>query len=234
MGASCSHLKPLLISILSRFHSQGCWFSRFELDILGHRVFLCWRFICTIIVPSNWLNQVTANLAVYLEYASYFPHRSGAEVAYLEKVLFPRLISNTALKAFRLIPVRDSSCQLSSLSSPSYCPSAAVTPLVSRPSYSLLLPNRGLIFSAVLAKYLLVAGGAETSTWNVRGLAVGAFTVIIASEHPLEFIKRNSHTQGSNRGQYPMGAQAIKRSWCRQSSDAHLVRINLAGRPASH
>lgn len=27
-----------------------------------------------------------ASLSVYLEYASYFPHRSGAEVAYLEKV----------------------------------------------------------------------------------------------------------------------------------------------------
>ncbi|KAF5326766.1 hypothetical protein D9619_004475 [Psilocybe cf. subviscida] len=30
-----------------------------------------------------------ASLAVYLEYASYFPHRSGAEVAYLEKA-YPR------------------------------------------------------------------------------------------------------------------------------------------------
>ncbi|KAG6864983.1 hypothetical protein C0991_005852 [Blastosporella zonata] len=58
-----------------------------------------------------------ASLAVYLEYASYFPHRSGAEVAYLEK--------------------------------------------------------------ALLANYLLVAGGASTSTWNVRGLAVGAMTVIV-------------------------------------------------------
>ena len=28
----------------------------------------------------------SASLSVYLEYASYFPHRSGAEVAYLEKV----------------------------------------------------------------------------------------------------------------------------------------------------
>lgn len=29
---------------------------------------------------------MVASLAVYLEFASYFPHRSGAEVAYLEKV----------------------------------------------------------------------------------------------------------------------------------------------------
>ena len=33
----------------------------------------------------------------------------------------------------------------------------------------------------VLATYLLVAGGVETSTWNVRGLAVGAMTVIVTS-----------------------------------------------------
>lgn len=35
----------------------------------------------------TWLTFFpAASLAVYLEFASYFPHRSGAEVAYLEKV----------------------------------------------------------------------------------------------------------------------------------------------------
>ena len=29
----------------------------------------------------------SASLSVYLEYSTYFPHRSGAEVAYLEKVM---------------------------------------------------------------------------------------------------------------------------------------------------
>ena len=33
----------------------------------------------------------------------------------------------------------------------------------------------------VLARYLLIAAGAETSTWNVRGLAVGVFTIIVIS-----------------------------------------------------
>ncbi|KAG5642713.1 hypothetical protein DXG03_002289 [Asterophora parasitica] len=35
---------------------------------------------------SSLTPSIEASLAVYLEYASYFPHRSGAEVAYLEKV----------------------------------------------------------------------------------------------------------------------------------------------------
>lgn len=36
--------------------------------------------------PLFGLISFTASLAVYLEFSSYFPHRSGAEVAYLEKV----------------------------------------------------------------------------------------------------------------------------------------------------
>ncbi|KAG6918648.1 hypothetical protein DXG01_012767 [Tephrocybe rancida] len=85
-----------------------------------------------------------ASLAVYLEYASYFPHRSGAEVAYLEKAYpKPRFLLPTAF--------------------------AVQSVLLSFSSSNAI----------VLAKYLLVAGGASTSTWNVRGLAVGAMTVIV-------------------------------------------------------
>lgn len=37
-----------------------------------------------------------ASLSVYLEYASYFPHRSGAEVAYLERAYpRPRFLART-------------------------------------------------------------------------------------------------------------------------------------------
>lgn len=34
----------------------------------------------------------------------------------------------------------------------------------------------------MLARYILVAAGVEATTWNVRGLAVGSYTVIIMSE----------------------------------------------------
>ncbi|KAF8071685.1 high affinity methionine permease [Lyophyllum atratum] len=85
-----------------------------------------------------------ASLAVYLEYASYFPQRSGAEVAYLEKAYpKPKFLLPTAF--------------------------AVQSVLLSFSSSNAI----------VLAKYLLIAGGGETTTWNVRGLAVGAFTVIV-------------------------------------------------------
>ncbi|KAG6844225.1 hypothetical protein H0H87_008673 [Tephrocybe sp. NHM501043] len=85
-----------------------------------------------------------ASLAVYLEYASYFPHRSGAEVAYLEKAYpKPRFLLPTTFAVQSILL--------------SFSSSNAI----------------------VLAKYLLVAGGASTSTWNVRGLAVGAMSAII-------------------------------------------------------
>ena len=44
-------------------------------------------YIPTRFVACTYVLLSTASLAAYLEYASYFPHRSGAEVAYLEKVL---------------------------------------------------------------------------------------------------------------------------------------------------
>lgn len=85
-----------------------------------------------------------ASLAVYLEYATYFPHRSGAEVAYLEQAYpKPRFLLPTAFAVLAVLL--------------SFTSSNAI----------------------VLAQYLLVAAGGETSTWNVRGLAVGAFTIII-------------------------------------------------------
>ncbi|KDR71229.1 hypothetical protein GALMADRAFT_159475 [Galerina marginata CBS 339.88] len=85
-----------------------------------------------------------ASLAVYLEYASYFPHRSGAEVAYLEKAYpRPRFLMPTVF--------------------------AVQSVLLSFSSSNAI----------ILAQYLLVAGGGKTSTWNIRGLAVGVFTIIV-------------------------------------------------------
>ncbi|KAG6877783.1 hypothetical protein C0993_003984 [Termitomyces sp. T159_Od127] len=90
------------------------------------------------------LSAPVASLAVYLEYASYFPHRSGAEVAYLEKAYpKPRFLLPTAF--------------------------AVQSVLLSFSSSNAI----------VLAQYLLVACGAETTTWNIRGLAIGAMTAIV-------------------------------------------------------
>ncbi|KAF8640320.1 hypothetical protein AX16_010215 [Volvariella volvacea WC 439] len=85
-----------------------------------------------------------AQLSVYLEYASYFPHRSGADVAYLEKAYpKPRFLMPTVF--------------------------AVQSVLLSFSSSNAI----------VLARYLLVAGGGEQSTWNIRGLAVGVYTIIV-------------------------------------------------------
>ncbi|KAJ3529957.1 hypothetical protein NMY22_g8779 [Coprinellus aureogranulatus] len=85
-----------------------------------------------------------ASLAVYLEFAAYFPHRSGAEVAYLEKAYpRPRFLMPTAF--------------------------AVQSVLLSFSSSNAI----------VLARYILVAAGVDATTWRVRGLAVGSYTVII-------------------------------------------------------
>ncbi|KJA26265.1 hypothetical protein HYPSUDRAFT_199018 [Hypholoma sublateritium FD-334 SS-4] len=85
-----------------------------------------------------------ASLSVYLEYSTYFPHRSGAEVAYLEKAYpKPKFLLPTAF--------------------------AVLSVLLSFSSSNAI----------VLAKYLLVAAGKETTTWAVRGVAVGVFTGIV-------------------------------------------------------
>ncbi|ESK88552.1 high affinity methionine permease [Moniliophthora roreri MCA 2997] len=83
-------------------------------------------------------------LSVYLEYLSYYPRRSGAEVAYLEKAYpRPRFFLPTTF--------------------------AVQTVLLSFSSSNAI----------VLAKYLLTAAGAELTDWNVRGVAIGAYTVVI-------------------------------------------------------
>ncbi|KAH6913157.1 high affinity methionine permease [Coprinopsis sp. MPI-PUGE-AT-0042] len=85
-----------------------------------------------------------ASLAVFLEYASYFPHRSGAEVAYLEKAYpRPRFLMPTVF--------------------------AVQSVLLSFSSSNAI----------VLARYILVAAGVTDTAWRTRGLAVGAYTVVV-------------------------------------------------------
>jgi amino acid transporter len=84
-----------------------------------------------------------ASLAVYLEFLSYYPKRSGADIAYLEKAYpHPRLFV-PALYAFTFVFL-------------SVASSSAI----------------------VFAEYVLAASEYETSTWNVRGVAVGMCTAV--------------------------------------------------------
>ncbi|KAG6837243.1 hypothetical protein H0H93_012638 [Arthromyces matolae] len=101
------------------------------------------------------------------EYASYFPHRSGAEVAYLEKAWHSSIMCRMVLHANE---------------HPIYVEQAYPKPKFLLPT-TFAVQAVLLSFSSsnaiVLAQYLLVAGGAQATTWNVRGLAVGAMTVIV-------------------------------------------------------
>lgn len=91
-----------------------------------------------------------ASLSVYLEFSSYFPHRSGADVVYLEKAYpKPKYLMPTAF--------------------------AVQSVLLSFSSANAI----------VLAKYLLAAAAVETTTWRVRGLAVGMLTGIICCKTPV-------------------------------------------------
>lgn len=131
---SCS-IDPTFDTLLtpshSWFHPQGSRFSRFELHLLGDWLCVCWWYVKIDNLYLILLISMIASLAVYLEYASYFPHRSGAEVAYLEKAKgttehpAPKLLM---VYISRPTPIRDSSCRPRLPSSP-FCYLLAVATL---------------------------------------------------------------------------------------------------------
>lgn len=85
-----------------------------------------------------------SSLAVYLEYASYFPNRSGAEVVYLEQA-YPRpryLFPTTFALWYLILGFSSSNC-------------------------------------IVLANYLFQINGSPPSSWELKGVAIAAWTVTI-------------------------------------------------------
>ncbi|EXJ87337.1 hypothetical protein A1O3_04296 [Capronia epimyces CBS 606.96] len=84
------------------------------------------------------------SLAVYLEYASYFPNRSGAEAVYLEQA-YPRpkyLFPTTYALWYLILSFSSSNC-------------------------------------IVLANYLFQTNGHSPTAWQLKGVAVAAWTVCI-------------------------------------------------------
>jgi len=84
-----------------------------------------------------------SSLAVYLEYMSYFPNRSGSEVVYLEQAYpRPRYLFPTVFALWMLIlSFSSSNC-------------------------------------IVLAAYLFQVNGHSPSAWELKGVAIAAFTVV--------------------------------------------------------
>ncbi|OAL23763.1 hypothetical protein AYO20_10909 [Fonsecaea nubica] len=84
------------------------------------------------------------SLAVYLEYAAYFPNRSGSEVVYLEQA-YPRpkwLFPTTFALWYLILSFSSSNC-------------------------------------IVLASYLFQINGHEPTAWELKGVALAAWTVVI-------------------------------------------------------
>jgi amino acid transporter len=104
-----------------------------------------------------------SSLAVYLEFASYFPNRSGSEVVYLEQAYpRPRWFFPTAF-AFQSVALSFSSANAIG----EYC----------------ILKFRFMIGHGtdkrgkVLAQYLFRINGATPTQWQSKGVAIAGYTV---------------------------------------------------------
>lgn len=100
-------------------------------------------------------------MGVYLEYAAYFPSRSGSEVAYLEQA-YPRP------KYFFPVIFAVQSVILS------FSSSNAIGQYRNR-----LGRFETLMEQLVLAQYLFAINGAKPSAWELKGVAVAGYTVAV-------------------------------------------------------
>jgi hypothetical protein len=101
-----------------------------------------------------------SSLSVYLEYASYFPNRSGSEVVYLEQAFpRPKYLFPTAFAAqFVLL---------------SFSSSNAIGKFE-------LSTRLGFADKAiVLARYLFRIDGHAPSDWELKGVAIAGYSVVV-------------------------------------------------------
>lgn len=109
--------------------------------------------------PLGFLVSLSS-LTVYLEYAAYFPNRSGAEVVYLEQA-FPRPIY--------FFPITF----------------AVQTVILSFSSGNSIGESQKRVFDwltselVVLAEYLFRINGHTPSAWELKGTAVAGYTVAV-------------------------------------------------------
>ena len=110
--------------------------------------------------PLGFLVSLSS-LTVYLEFAAYFPNRSGAEVVYLEQA-YPRPVYFFPV-AFAVQSV------ILSFSSGN----AIGEPL----SIVCTTKRTGLTSLVVLAEYLFRINGHTPSAWELKGTAIAGYTV---------------------------------------------------------
>ena len=114
--------------------------------------------------PLGFLISLSS-LTVYLEYAAYFPNRSGAEVVYLEQA-FPRPVY--------LFPVAFAVQSVIF----SFASGQAIGESFSNKQASYQM-ERLTLQLLVLADYLFRINGHTPSNWELKGTAVAAFTISV-------------------------------------------------------
>ena len=104
-----------------------------------------------------------ASLSVYLEYASYFPNRSGSEVVYLEQAYpRPRWFFPTAFAVQTVIL--------------SFSSSNAIGERSRKWNLVFWTPEADK-FLQVLAQYLFRINGHVPTDWQLKGVAIAGYTV---------------------------------------------------------
>ena len=111
--------------------------------------------------PLGFLVSLSS-LTVYLEFAAYFPNRSGAEVVYLEQA-YPRPVYFFPV-AFAVQSV------ILSFSSGN---------AIGEPLSVWTNKRSGLELLVVLAEYLFRINGHTPSAWELKGTAIAGYTVAV-------------------------------------------------------
>jgi amino acid transporter len=102
----------------------------------------------------------SAQLGVYVELASFFPNRSGAEVVYLEQAYpKPKYLLPTTFAIQSVLFSFSSSNAIGTFWKSDDCGLADST--------------------IVMAQFLYATGGFTPSAWQLKGLAVGCMTFIV-------------------------------------------------------
>lgn len=179
-GAPVENVSPLGLEV--------GWFTTIFLNIgqmIGTGVFSTRMLSLTLPLPHNWCVSAASilkgvgsvglslifwvlgfliaasQLSVFVELATFFPNRSGAEVVYLEQAYpRPKYLMPTAFAVQSvLLSFSSSNC-------------------IGKHGHS-IGPCQHLLIFTVMAQYLYATGGHTPSDWELKGLATACFTFIV-------------------------------------------------------
>ena len=118
--------------------------------------------------------MAVAGFSVYLEFASYFPNRSGSEVVYLEQA-YPRP-KHLFPVAFAVQSVILSFSSSNAIGEP---PNPECHPVLRVRAEDSQCWACGLTLETVLSRYLWRIAEKEPTDWEMKGVAVAAYTLAV-------------------------------------------------------